>query len=85
MSFRLTVILALAIAGLSCVFPFIDYRSVLYVSFPLSGLWLVVAIYATAKYRKRGRWTLLGLLPALFWPYMTTALYYACHVNHDCL
>ncbi len=89
MSFRLTVILALVIAGLSCAFPFvvgyIDYGSVLYVSFPLSGLWLAMAIFAAAKYRKRGAWTLLGLLPALFWPHMTAALYYQCYVNHNCL
>jgi hypothetical protein len=76
-------------SALSCVFPLvagdIDYGSVLYVSLTLSVPWLGMAIYAIAKYRRRGWWTMLGLLPALYWPYMTAALYYACYVLHDCL
>jgi hypothetical protein len=74
---------------MSCVFPrivgSIDYGSVLFVSLPLSLLWLILAIYAFAKYRKRGLWTLLGLPLALYWPYITFALYYECYAHHNCL
>lgn len=89
MSFRLTVILAFVAAGLSCAFPLAfgnrDFGRVLYVSFALSVGWLAIVIYATAKFRKRGMWTLFGLLPALFWPLLAAFIYYACEVNRDCL
>ena len=81
MSLRNTLIVALAAATLSCCIPlivgYIDYGIVLYLSFP--------AIYSIVKYRKRGWWPMLGFLPALFWPYVTAAPYYACYARNDCL
>ena len=88
-SFRTVLITSLALAGLSCAWPFTlgitDYGDVFFGSFPLSGLWLATVVYGIGKFGKRGSWTLLGLVPALFWVYITGAIYYACTVNHDCL
>jgi hypothetical protein len=62
-----------------------DYRIVFFGSFPLSGLWLATVLYGIGRFGKRGYWTLLGLVPALFWVYITAAIANACEVNHDCL
>jgi hypothetical protein len=94
-SSRNLVLFALAAAILSLVMPFvvrlarIDDGSVMagsvFLSLALSGTWLVMTIRAIAKYRARGFWAALGLLPALFMPFVVSAVWYACHVNQDCL
>ena len=82
MSLQLTIARVLTAAGVSLVFPlihavntapgtvfgFIDSYD-LRVSLPLSAVWLAATIYGILKYGKRGLWTMLGLSPAIVWPY----------------
>lgn len=80
MSLRPTIILALAVAGLSFVIPLAASKTgraglfTACVSFSFSIAWLVISVSAIRKYGKRGAWTLLGLLPALFWPLSSAAI-----------
>ena len=81
MSLRLTVIVALVAAGLSFALPLgvarAGYGGVLNfcLILILSAAWLVTSIYAIARYRKRGAWTFLGLLPVLFWAFYSYGIY----------
>jgi hypothetical protein len=90
MSFRATMVLALGAAALSGILPLavgIDNANsagAFQVSIVLSVVWLVACVSAIRRYRKRGWWTALGLIPSLFWPYWIVALVYACAVHHSC-
>ena len=88
MSLRSMIVAAVTTACLSCVLPLVagdkGFGAVMVVSLTLSILWLVIAVQTIRNYGKPGWWTMLGL-PALFWPYWTVALIYACAVRHSCL
>ncbi len=91
MSFHATMGLALAAAGLSAIFPLavgvstVNFSGAIQISIVLSVVWFVASAYAIRRFRKSGWWTMLGLIPALSWPYWIAAVTYACAVHHSCL
>jgi hypothetical protein len=68
MSFRVTLALALAASVVSFLVPAWGPQKpyVPFATLALSILWLILATYAIARFRKRGLWTLIGALPAMF-------------------
>ena len=80
MSFRATMVLALGAAAMSRILPLAvgvstaNFGGALQVSIALSVVWVVASAYAIRRFHKRGWWTMLGLIPALFWPYWIAAV-----------
>lgn len=95
MSIRAAITVGLVAAVASCAIPIIgmlpffrilDAGTTFYVSFLLSAIWLVATVYALAKYRKRGLWSLLGFIPASFWPLFWALISWGCSINrNNCL
>jgi hypothetical protein len=85
------MIVALGAAGLSIIFPLIvgvnttNFGGAVQVSIVLSVFWFVASAYAIRRVRKTGWWTMLGLIPSLYWPYWIAAVTYSCAVHHACL
>ena len=95
MSVRVAITVGFAVAAASCALPFIvvlpffrtlETRTLAYASFLLSAIWLITAVYALAKYRKRGLWSMLGIIPASVWPAFWVLISCACHIDRrNCL
>lgn len=89
MPLQTIISLALALAALSCLLPFCTSEWNLwfmpYLSFTLSAASAVAAGYAFRRYGKKGWPAILGAPAALWWPYVTAGIYYACTVRHDCI
>ena len=80
----------LAIALVAFSFPQrqmpLDYHGVLWVSLPLSMLWLGFMVVLAPSLRWRTLWTLLGFPMALYWP--VWRLFHripACYWQHNCI
>ena len=76
---------------MSSVLPFAvgmstaNFGGALQVSMVLSVIWFVASAYAIRRFRKLGWWTMLGLIPALFWLCWLVAVAVACAESHVCL
>ena len=69
MSLRSTILTSLVVAAASSVIPykFHPHAALVVVEYSLSVIWLALVVYAVVKYRFRGLWVLIGLLPLVAW------------------
>ena len=78
MSLRTTIILALVIAVAAYAIPYATMQGSPRYAFDcavtLSMIWLSLAMYAVTRFRLRGLWVLVGVVPALYWTYFIVAV-----------
>jgi hypothetical protein len=64
----------------------LDFRMMLWLSLPLSGIWVFTVIVGLRKYHRAAQWTLVGAPIALYWPVWLMLNHLPdCYWHHNCI
>jgi predicted membrane channel-forming protein YqfA (hemolysin III family) len=79
--FVLAASIALALASFSIPWMLSPHDPPIVVAAFLTVAWLVLLLFALARYRWRGLWLLVGAPAALFLPALVLLLFIGCSIN----
>ena len=90
LSFSSALVFSLLVALVGLLAPQrrmpIDFHIMLWLSLPLSGMWLATSIVSIFYFHKKALWMLLGAPIALYWPLWLMFNHIpACYWHRNCM